>query len=294
LKGLAKAEYESGRILYLDGDYKTAALKFMRAYEESKDPRLLWHVAAAEKNLRHYVRVEALVRRFVTESGDKLTPEERKEAQLLLDTVRNFIAEVTLDVQPAGATIKLDGVVVGQSPLNRPIRLELGTRSIDVSKEGFLPHTETLEVTEASKLVSISLEPEIHEGKLRVLADPGSVIRVDGKVVGTSEWQGILPSGVHDVHVSADGFRPYQGDSLVQDNQTTTLRVVLQEEPKPLPVMTVVDSGGNSNAWAWVTGGLLVLGVAGTGAYFLLASDEPEPPRPVDGTLGTVELPFRF
>src|SRR5262245_25362694 len=84
LTGMARAEYEAGKILYADGDFAGAALKFQRAYDESKDPRLLWNQAAAEKNLRHYVRVSELVERYVQESGERLSDQDRAEAQALL------------------------------------------------------------------------------------------------------------------------------------------------------------------------------------------------------------------
>ena len=58
LSGAAKAEYDAGKLLYQDGDYAGAQLKFRAAYETSKDPRLLWNMAAAEKNLRHYAQVQ--------------------------------------------------------------------------------------------------------------------------------------------------------------------------------------------------------------------------------------------
>ena len=103
LTGMARAEYEAGRLLYADGDYAGAALKFQLAYEQSKDPRLLWNMAACEKNLRHYAKVVELVERYIAEGGTRLKPEDRAEADALLGTVRAFISTVTLDVQPEGA-----------------------------------------------------------------------------------------------------------------------------------------------------------------------------------------------
>src|SRR6186713_3117351 len=51
LTGDAKGEYESGKLLFEHGDYAAAAVKFQHAYDLAKDPRLLWNVAAAEKQL---------------------------------------------------------------------------------------------------------------------------------------------------------------------------------------------------------------------------------------------------
>ena len=293
LTGVARAEYEAGRILYVDGDYQTAVVKFDRAYQESKDPRLLWNMAAAEKNLRHYVRVEELVRRYIEESGAQLTETERTDAQALLDTVSQFIGDVTIKVQPDGASVAVDGAAVGVTPLPKPVRLEIGTRAVEVKKEGFIDHRESFQITGGSQLLEFTLEQALHEGTLRILADPGNVIQVDGKVVGTTEWQGKIASGAHNVHVTAEGFRPYRSDTVIQDNQTTTLRITLQEDAKPLGAMTPEDSK-NDYLWAWIAGGAVVVSGLAIGSYYLFRPEDSGPPAPVDGTLGTIELPFGF
>lgn len=293
LTGVARAEYEAGRILYLDGDYQTAVVKFDRAYQESKDPRLLWNMAAAEKNLRHYVRVEELVRRYITESGSQLTEAERADAQTLLDTVSQFIGDVTIKVQPDGANVAVDGAAVGVTPFEKPVRLEIGTRAFEVKKDGYVPHRESIQVSGGSQLLEFNLEQELHQGTLRILADPGNIIHVDGKVVGTTEWQGTLASGAHNVHVTAEGFRPYRSDTVVQDNQTTTLRITLQEDAKSLGAMSPEDSG-NDYMWAWIAGGAVVVSGLAIGSYYLFRPGDSGPPAPVEGTLGTIELPFGF
>src|SRR5262245_5084124 len=54
LTGMAKAEYEAGRILYGDKDYTSAIAKFQQAYQLSNEPRLLFNIAVCQKNLRKY------------------------------------------------------------------------------------------------------------------------------------------------------------------------------------------------------------------------------------------------
>jgi TolA-binding protein len=53
LRGQAATDYQAARILFDDGDYAGASLKFQHAFEESGDARLLWNIAVCEKNLRH-------------------------------------------------------------------------------------------------------------------------------------------------------------------------------------------------------------------------------------------------
>src|ERR1700759_4037610 len=54
LTGLAKAEYEAAKILYGTKDHAKAIVKFGRAYEISREPRLLFNIAVCQKNLRRY------------------------------------------------------------------------------------------------------------------------------------------------------------------------------------------------------------------------------------------------
>src|SRR5262245_47826453 len=77
LSGMARVEYEVGKILYADGDFASVALKFQCAYEESSDPRLLWNIAVVEKNLCRYVRVYTLIECYLSEGVVKLTPKNK-------------------------------------------------------------------------------------------------------------------------------------------------------------------------------------------------------------------------
>jgi hypothetical protein len=285
LTGMAKAEYEAGRLLYGDGDYAGAALKFQRAYEESKDPRLLWNTAAAEKNLRHYAKVVELVERYVAEGGTRLKPEDRAEADALLATVRAFISTVTLDVQPEGATVFIDDVAVGVSPMRAPILVDMGERRIRVSKAGFQDFNATQSLQGGAPFsLMVALQPAVHQGRLRVVASPGETISVDGKPVGTGEWEGVLPSGIHSVTVTAAGKRTYQSDVAVTDDQTQSIRVALESEA---PANAASDKGGMT--WLWIAGGAVLATGLGVGAYFAFKPDDKDP---IPGTLGTVELPL--
>jgi hypothetical protein len=290
LSGMAKAEYEAGKILYADGDFAGAALKFRAAYEISKDPRLLWNTAAAEKNLRHYARVEALVKQYVAESP-ALSAEDKADAQALLDTVRAFIADVTINVNEAGADVFVDDERVGASPLAGPLRIEMGARRVRVSKAGFRDFASNVNVPGGGAItVDAKLQSDVHEGRLRVVS-PGATITVDGKVMGVGQWEGPLSSGAHGVNLSAKGKRSYQTDTVVQDNQTTNLQITLEAES----ASGALAPKGSSTTWIWITAGAVVVAGGAVGAYFLLKPDDKTTTgKPVDGSLGTVELPMRF
>jgi hypothetical protein len=285
LTGEAKAEYEAARLLYEDGDYTGASLKFQRAYDASKDPRLLWNRAAAEKNLRHYALVKELVEGYLREGAGKISDADRVDAESLIQMVSGFIARLTITVQQPGATISLDGRAVGTSPLAGPLSVDMGPHDIKVALPGHKTVTRSVNLTGGTMAIELALEVEKHEGILRIIVGHDAVIRVDGKMVGIGQWQGTLPSGVHSVEATAKGKQPYVSDSLVQDDQTSTLRVALQDEAQPAAQPSLIPT------WLWVGGGAVLAVGAGVGSYFLFKPDEKAPP-PTAGSIGTVELPF--
>ena len=78
LTGEAKAAYDSGRLLFEDGDSPGALAKFSRAYDVSHDARLLWNMASCEKELRHYGRAAALIGRYLQEGGDRISASQSR------------------------------------------------------------------------------------------------------------------------------------------------------------------------------------------------------------------------
>ena len=284
LQGAARADYAGARILYEDGDYAGAYTKLESAYVASKDPRLLWNMAACEKALRHYANVMNLLERYLTEGGALIGEDERQATRELVETVREFVNELRLDVQPAGVDVYVDGARVATSPLAGPLRVDMGRRKLRFQKAGLVPQETEMDLAGGkSAELKVLLQVETHEGTLRIVSDPSAVISVDGHVVGTAQWVGKLASGPHTVHVSAEGKQPYKTDVVVKDGDTSSLHVNLIEEQGP-PGLKAESSGP---LW-WIVGGIALAG-AGVGGYFLLNSGDG-PPAPGQGTLGGVDL----
>jgi hypothetical protein len=287
LTGDAKNEYEAAKILYADGDFAGSALKFHHAYLLSGDARLLWNEAAAEKNQRHYARVEALIREYV-QKGGATTEAEKADAQALIETVRAFIADLNVTSNENGANVYVDDVQLGSTPLPAPLRIDMGLRRVRVVKTGFKEFSQNVEIVGGGQsTIDAQLTAQTHQGTLRVVGGPDSTIRVDGKVVGIGQWQGTLSSGVHSVEISADRKLPYRADSLVQDGELSTVQVTLQDEPNSSPVFVQRTS---NNTWLWVAGGAVLAAGLGVGAYFVLKPDHQGPPAPLEGSIGSVQL----
>lgn len=293
LSGEAKEAYDSGKLLYADGDFAGAKLKFERAHELSKDARLLWNMAAAEKQQRRYDRVLTLVERYLSEGGDKLTEADRQEAKSLVEMVRALVADVTLTVNEPGAEISVDGEKVGESPLAAPLTLTQGERTFKVTKPGFRPFAKTQNVQGGTKVtLDVALEPELREGRLRVVAGLGDTIAVDGKVVGKGQWEGTLAAGAHTLTVSGKGKREHQTEVVIEDGQLRSERVSLEAIPKSGPPEK--DRDDSSGTWMMLGGGAALAVGLGIAAFFLLRPEGETRKERASGTIPPSYVPLRF
>ena len=262
LTGQPKGDYESGKVLYTDGDNAGALVKFTSAYNTSQDPRLLWNMAACEKNLRHYSKALKLVRQYVKDGDKFLSDQDKKEAEDLIKVMEPFTTKLQVNVDEAGAEVAVDEEVLGQSPVPEAL-VDIGQRKVRVRKEGFEEYTKDLPVGGAAQVsLDVKMVKILHEGRLNVKASNDATIAIDDKVVGTGTWAGVLPSGGHTLKVTAPKMRVYQTEVLIQDKQSRDVQVTLEPEPnKGLP------------AWAWITGGVVLTGGLAVGGYFIFKQD---------------------
>ena len=283
LTGLAKAEYEGGRILYGDKDYASAISKFQRAYELSSDPRLLFNIAVCQKNLRKYSKMLATIRRYLEDGAAILTADDKAQAADIVKTVEAFVSELRLSVDEADAEVFVDEEKIGITPLKGTIFVDVGVRKITVKKKGYKDSVVNKQVPGGGAVaVDVRLEKEIHRGRLLVNAGVNDVITLDGKVIGRGKWEGAVPSGGHTLKITATGMATYQSEVVIQDNQPRRVDVTLN----PLPV----DSTATI---LWIAGGAAVLAGAAVGGALLF---QPPKATPIDGNFGggRVNLGFRF
>jgi hypothetical protein len=285
LTGDAKAEYDAGKALLVDGDYASALLKFDSAFQKSKDPRILWNMAVCEKNLRHYAKVTKLLRRYKEEGSSLLTAKDAQEAEDLLWALQSLTANLKITVDQPDVDVYVDEEPVGKTPLEKPVVVDIGTHKVRVAKEGFQELTQSVTVGGAPEVpLDLKLEKVIHEGRISVTAHPGDSIALDGKPVGTGKWEGAAASGGHLLRVTAKDMKPYETEVTLQDKEVRTLTVTLDPDPslkKPVP------------AWIFIAGGSALLAGAVVGGYFLFRPD-PEPAVVTPGNLGSTEAGHRF
>lgn len=258
LTGDAKASYDSAKLLYADGDHEGARVKFAAAFETSKDPRLLWNMAACEKSLRRYAKALKLVRAYAAEGGALLTEQDRAEAAELIKVMEPLTAKLLVRVSEPDAEVSIDDEPVGVSPVKVTL-VDLGMRRVRVRKALFDDVAREVPVGGAPEVaVDIVLVRTVHQGRVIVSAEPGDVIILDGTTMGAGSWSGDVTSGNHTLRVTNPNKLPYESEIIVADKQARELRITLK-----------AASSSGLPAWAWIAGGAVIVSGMTVGGYFL-------------------------
>jgi hypothetical protein len=282
LSGGAKEDYDKGMALWqTNRDPAKAIVMFLAAYEKSKDPRLLFNVALCARDLGKWTMVLTYANRFLAEAPNA-SAEAKSNADVLVRSASPYVAKLTVQVNEPGATIFVDDEPAGTTPLAQPLMVDIGKRRIRVTKPGFRDVAREVNVQGSGDApITVALERDIHEGRLVVRAGTNDTITVDGKVVGTGRWEGVLPSGGHTLRVTAPGMRAHQTEVVISDNQVRTVDVTLEKEGK-----------GAVPSWVWIAGGGLLVSGAAIGGYFIFKPEDKQG-QPFQGTLppGNVQLP---
>jgi hypothetical protein len=282
LTGDAKAAYDAAKLLYEHKDFAGALAKFRQAHAISSDARLLWNMASCEIQQRHYYRAQVLLKRYLSDGPQVLTAQNRDDAEASLKAIQSFVSDARITVSEPAATIAIDGEVVGTSPLDAPVPIDLGAHVVRVQKEGFLPFEATIEASGGDHAsVDARLAPmpvaaaAPSPSRLLVTAGELDTVSIDGKVVGRGSFEGALPPGTHELRVTAQGKKTYLAQIELAPSAVRTVQVTLEKSSAPV--------------WPWIVGGAVVAAGAAVGGYFIFKpGSEREPQTP--GSAGTLTL----
>lgn len=275
LQGQAKEAYDSAKLLAANHDFAGAVSKFQQAYDLAKDPRLLYDVAVCEKNLHHYARMQALLQRYRDEG--QINSATRATVDDALSAIRGLVGTVKISSNEADATVALDGQAVGKTPLEHPLSVDLGTHTIRLQKAGFAPVEKSFETSGGGDVtLDLTFAPAPRAALLTITTNDSAIVAIDGKVLGTGHFNGPLPAGVHQIHVTEPGMLAYQNSVDLSEGEERSLHVTL-------------DSGKHGSVLPWVIGGVVLVAGAVVGGYFLFRPHDQNGPPPT-GALGSLQF----
>ncbi|HVY36910.1 MAG TPA: PEGA domain-containing protein [Polyangia bacterium] len=156
-KAEARAHFERGVQLGRDGDYRQAAAAFQRAYELSPHYAVLYNLAEAQVALGQPVEAIDTFQRYLLEGGANVPADRRAEVQASIKQQQARVSMLTVETNVAGASIVVDGVLVGRSPLAGPVRVARGKHQVTATLDGYRAQSQTV-VAEEKARVNVQLE----------------------------------------------------------------------------------------------------------------------------------------
>jgi formylglycine-generating enzyme required for sulfatase activity len=146
--------------------------------------------------------------------------------ELAVELVANW-APITVATTPTGATVSVDGIVLGSTPLHGQV--EAGDRILEIRRQGFKVLSRRLRVTagETIDLGSLQLVPE--DGRLAVVSNPaGASVTVNGVFRGAAPLElDLAPGTTYEVRVSAAGHATFTTDVEISSGRRSEVRAEL-------------------------------------------------------------------
>ena len=167
---------------------------------------------------------EDVIARFATD----LPIAERVALASTMADLRKKVSSVTISANVTGASVQIDGRPRGTLPLTAPIRVTAGSHVVRVVKNGYETFTAKVEVRALESLtVDAKLEPLTNAGELRIEVDDGepAEVFVDGALVGTAPWEGLLSPGRHAVWVRRGELGSAPASLVVVEGQVSLSRL---------------------------------------------------------------------
>jgi hypothetical protein len=272
----ARRHFEQGVALFNDGNFTAALSEFEQVYRLHPQAAVFYNIGITQKALFRYADAIASLQRYLDETKT-IAPEQRIEADNLINGMKALLAPVTITVVPDKAAILIDGRPAGLSPLDQPLQVAAGLHRIEVTADGYEAQKGELMITAGVPLVRrFELKPIPKTGTVRINASvPRATISVDGKPRGYAPLEIELDAGGHLIEVTAPNYEPRRDELVIAAGQTRDVAMTLTKIVRP-------SKPWYGKWYVWTGIGAVVLG--GTGACALAGCFDTTQ-APLEGTL---------
>jgi len=147
---------------YREGHFEEARAEFRRAHALFPNARTLRGIGMAEFELRNYGDSVKALREALQSQARPLEGDLRAETETLLSKALNYVARITLDLQPEATSVTVDGAVVTPDA-NHLLLLRVGDHVLEFRAEGRVPERRELRVNggEEQTLQVVLSEPAL-------------------------------------------------------------------------------------------------------------------------------------
>ncbi len=247
----ARSHFDLGLSHFDREEWQAALVEFLKSRELFPSRGNTKNAAICLRKVGRFDEALDMFEKLVHEFQD-LSPADRALAQREITELQASVG--TIDIQGAsdGATVTIDSVERGKTPLKGPIRLSAGSHFVRVTKDGALPFETRIDLAgRQAAVVHAQLAALTQAGRLRVVEHQGKTAElvVDGAVVGHVPWEGALAPGAHTVFLRGEGTDGTPPSLVnIKLNDVASLDLTMQElaatlrvTPNPASAAVTID-----------------------------------------------------
>jgi tetratricopeptide (TPR) repeat protein len=158
-KTAARVHFEKGVSAFADRRFAEAAEEFETAYRMSPAYVVLYNIGQVSVALGRSVEAVDAFDKYLRQGASSISAERRQEVLAEIEKQRARIGTISVRTFPEGASIRLDGIVVGRTPLPAPLRVTAGRHSIEALLPKHNPESRELTVEGRANLaLELTLE----------------------------------------------------------------------------------------------------------------------------------------
>ncbi|MGK3996873.1 PEGA domain-containing protein [Sorangium sp. So ce1024] len=165
----ARQLYDEGLAALNRSRWAEAHASFLAAWRIKQHYQIASNLGVAELRLGKHRDAAEHLSWYLREAPAERTA-QRQRAEALLKEALAKIAAITIATEPEGAEVKVDGAVVGRTPLALPVFLEPGRHVIQAELDGYKPQRELIDPA-AGDAVGITLRLARSDAQARAAVD---------------------------------------------------------------------------------------------------------------------------
>ena len=160
VKALARQHFEKGVAAFNDKRFGEAAAEFDAAYNLSPATVVLYNIGQVDVILGRSVEAVEAFERYLAEGAASLPAERQAEVRAEIEKQRTRIGVIAISTQPIGAQVRVDGRLVGKTPLAQPVSVVAGKHTIEAQLPRYVPQARELDVAgKAGIEIELKLKP---------------------------------------------------------------------------------------------------------------------------------------
>jgi tetratricopeptide (TPR) repeat protein len=184
-KADAKKHFEAGLALFNSEDFRGAAVEFEESIRLYKTKSAIFNLANCYKGLKRYSESLASLKLLEGEFGSSIDAEMKKAIATIRQEIESTTGTLEVRVDKPGASIFVDGEIVGKSPMPVPVLLGPGYHEIKAEKEGAAAAQKVKLLSGEKKVIALKLASK--EAAPAVVAPPKPQEKPEKPVVKKEE-----------------------------------------------------------------------------------------------------------